>query len=65
MHANYGAFDLKDVAVSTGFGLSAKYDLGGGASVVAGYGQGTIDSDIAGVDDIDNDTFSLGLALSF
>lgn len=52
---NYGEFDTG----ADGFGLAANYDLGGGAVVQFGYGDGT---DGAGND---SDTFSLGVAMSF
>ena len=52
---NYGEFD--DGA--DGFGLAANYDLGGGAVVQFGYGDGT---DALGND---SETFSLGVAMSF
>jgi outer membrane protein OmpU len=55
--ANWGEYSLGASSIS-GFGLVANYDLGGGAKVLAAYG----DSDILGVS---VDTFSLGLALSF
>jgi|TARA_B100000446_G_scaffold176561_2_gene188380 outer membrane protein OmpU len=48
---NYGEFDTG----SEGFGLAANYDLGGGAVVQFGYGD----------TDGGNDTFSLGVAMSF
>jgi outer membrane protein OmpU len=56
--ANWGEFDFGGGVKSSGFGLVANYDLGGGAKVMAAYG----DSDVAGVG---SDTFSLGLGLSF
>jgi len=60
--ANYGVFDNvggNDGDEKTGFGLSAGYDLGGGASILAGYGS----SDP--VSGSDTDSWSLGLAMSF
>ncbi|MDG4649476.1 porin, partial [Roseibacterium sp. SDUM158017] len=57
--ANYGIFEL-DGTDASGFGLAASYDLGGGASIHAAYG----DSDIDGVDG-DFQSWSLGLAMSF
>jgi len=63
--ANWGQFDgsfnigaTNYVIDQSGFGLAAGYDLGGGASILAGYGS----SDIAGAS---SDTFSLGVAMSF
>jgi len=59
VHANWGQFDSDsfDDPVS-GWGLAAGYDLGGGASILAGYGSS---------DDGDEttDTWSLGLSMSF
>ena len=52
---NYGEFDTG----ADGFGIAANYDLGGGAVVQFGYGDGT---NAAGTD---SDTFSLGVAMSF
>jgi outer membrane protein OmpU len=59
LHANYGEIDMAAGGTADGFGLSAAYDLGGGAVVHFGYGDGT---DETGVD---ADSFSLGLGLSF
>ncbi len=58
--ANYGTWDFGPYDVS-GFGLSAGYDLGGGASVLLGYGS----SDLGGIGGPDYDNWSLGLAMSF
>ncbi|MEL6511252.1 MAG: porin [Pseudomonadota bacterium] len=78
LHANYGVFELTDVAdlddgdgTIDGFGLSAAYDLGGGAVVHAGYGSSSYDFDddlaaAVGVDDDGNgSTYTFGLGLSF
>lgn len=59
--ANYGIFEsfgLGDVD-SEGFGLIANYDLGGGASLQAGYGY----NDIDGIDEFS--TYSFGVAMNF
>jgi len=63
--ANWGQFDGSfNVGPNnynidqSGFGLAAAYDMGGGASILAGYGS----SDVAGAS---SDTFSLGVAMSF
>ncbi len=63
--ANWGQFDGSFNVLAnnytidqSGFGVSAAYDMGGGASILAGYGS----SDIAGVN---SDSFSLGVAMSF
>lgn len=62
LHANYGQFDFDEADIQpSGFGLSAAYDLGGGAVLHAGYGSSDFD-----VDDVDDvDTYSFGLGLSF
>lgn len=52
--ANYGQFDYDGAPDEDGFGLTAAYDLGGGASINAGYGDGEGES-----------SYSLGLILSF
>lgn len=63
LHANYGAFDFDDTNVDpSGYGLSAAYDLGGGAVVHAGYGYSDPDT---GANDEEFGTYSLGLGLSF
>lgn len=61
LHANWGQFDLDDDDRNpSGFGLSAAYDLGGGAVVHAGYGSS--DFDDSDVDDFDRYSFGLGLS---
>ncbi|MBK5922251.1 hypothetical protein CCR90_00375 [Rhodovulum sulfidophilum] len=62
MGASYGKFDT-DGADADGWALTAAYDLGGGASVVAGYS----DSDIDGTpyDGNDYETYSLGVVMNF
>jgi outer membrane protein OmpU len=57
--ANYGEFEF-DGGDSSGYGLVANYDLGGGLVAQLGYGAG----EISGPADYE-DTFSLGLAMSF
>ena len=59
LHANYGMIDNDDGSDATGFGLSAAYDLGGGAVAHFGYGDG---EDAEGVD---TRSASIGLGLSF
>ncbi len=47
VHANYGQFDWDPTATavdSSGFGLAASYDLGGGLSAHIGYGSSSIDA---------------------
>ena len=58
--ANWGQWDNNMGDEISGFGLAAAYDLGGGASINAGYGS----SDFDGLAP-DADTFSLGVAMSF
>lgn len=61
VHANYGQYD-RGTALgndSSGYGLAAAYDFGGGLSAHLAYGQ----SDVDGADD--TSTWSLGLAMSF
>ena len=58
LSANYGQFDFNDGKSSDGVGVAANYGLGGGATVMVGYGKGTDKG-------VDKDTFSIGLGLSF
>jgi len=60
LHANYGSFDFDDGTQADGYGLAANYGLGGGATVMVGYGNGNARSATADVS-----TFSVGLGLSF
>ncbi|MBM2575045.1 porin [Jannaschia sp. Os4] len=55
---NYGEYDNDDGTEDEGFGLSAGYDLGGGASIQFGYGDGDEDG-------VDVETFSLGVRMNF
>lgn len=59
LHANYGQYDFDNGAEIKGYGLSAGYDLGGGLSLLAGYGN----SDIGGLPSTDRYTF--GASMSF
>ena len=52
--ANWGEYDYVGAGSQDGYGLLVNYDLGGGATVQAGYGGGDYD-----------DSYSLGLSLSF
>jgi outer membrane protein OmpU len=71
---NYGVYTvLEDSAalgldsgdeLSSGFGLAANYDLGGGLSAQFGYGSSSYNDDL-GLNDDETDSFSLGLAMSF
>lgn len=56
---NYGQYSVDGDEVQSGFGLAASYDLGGGLSAQAGYGNSSFD----GSDD--TNSFSIGLAMSF
>jgi outer membrane protein OmpU len=64
VHANWGEYDWNAASNnlgfedSSGFGLAAAYDFGGGLSAHLGYGYSDEDSG-------DSDTWSLGLAMSF
>ncbi|MEC8581238.1 MAG: porin [Pseudomonadota bacterium] len=62
---NYGAYEnfagVEDHDV-TGYGLAVAYDLGGGLSAKAGYGSSTVE---LGDDEVQYDSFSLGLGMSF
>lgn len=58
---NYGSFDADGGGSADGFGLVVNYDLGGGATAMLGYGSGDFLSGNSNGDD----TFSLGLGLSF
>jgi len=59
LHANWGSYDFVGGGTTDGWGLSAAYDLGGGAVVHAGYGN----SSPSGAPS--TNTFSIGLGLSF
>ena len=59
LSANFGSYDFGGTtATSDGFGIAANKSLGGGATIMLGYGSGSA----AGVE---TDTVSLGLGLSF
>jgi outer membrane protein OmpU len=63
IHGNYGQWNADNATVS-GLGLSAGYDLGGGASLLFGYGRSDVDVD--GSDqELQIDDYSLGLSFSF
>lgn len=64
---NYGEYTdwvLNASPDSDGLGFIVNYDLGGGAEVQFGYASNDFDEATA-AGDVDNDTWSLGLALSF
>ncbi|ANT60070.1 porin [Salipiger sp. CCB-MM3] len=56
---NYGKYDWDDAGEAEGYGLAANYDLGGGLVAQLGYGYSEF------TDGSDDDTWSLGLAMSF
>jgi len=65
IHANYGQFDTDGVDLS-GYGVAMGYDMGGGLSVLAGYGQSEIDISTDTIDANESfDTWSLGLSMAF
>ncbi|MEM7487499.1 MAG: porin [Pseudomonadota bacterium] len=57
--ANYGIFDFDDGTENEGYGISAGYDLGGGAAVQFGFG----DSDDRDGEDLQS--YSLGVRMNF
>jgi outer membrane protein OmpU len=69
LHANYGEFDWDAGANqedSSGFGLAAAYDLGGGLSAHVGYGSseyGNLNSAVTPTND--STSYSFGLSMSF
>lgn len=69
VHANYGMFDWDATATvedSSGYGLAASYDLGGGLSAHLGYGNseyGNLNAAAAATPD--SSQWSLGLSMSF
>ena len=78
LHANYAQTEIDAAGVGSieadGFGIAASYDLGGGASVHFGYGDGTATltelantsaSITGGVETADDGRWSLGMAMSF
>ncbi|MBF9029540.1 porin [Rhodobacterales bacterium HKCCE3408] len=60
IHANYGEFDSGD----SGYGLAAGYDLGGGASLLFGYGHSEGPANPVDASTSTN-TWSFGVAMSF
>jgi outer membrane protein OmpU len=62
MTVNYGEYDFASGDDADGFGVAVNYSLGGGAVVMAGYGDSS--ATIGGVS-ASADTWSLGLGLSF
>ncbi|MGY3438679.1 MULTISPECIES: porin [unclassified Marinovum] len=63
---NYGHYTIDGDEYTSGFGLAASYDLGGGLSAQAGYGASTVrETFTASGDDENGSSWSLGLAMSF
>lgn len=73
--ANYGKFEY-DGAETSGYGLIANYDLGGGAELQAGYAHNDYEAEDAVIDGLtgapgnldqsgDFDTYSFGIAMNF
>lgn len=63
---NYGRYMLDGDLYSSGVGLAAAYDLGGGLSAQLGYASNTIHDDFTTTSgDESGNTWSLGLAMSF
>ena len=65
LHANFGQYDYDDGSQADGYGLAANYSLGGGATVMVGYGSGNARATTITPQAADVSTFSIGLGLSF
>ena len=65
LHANFGQYDYDDGSQADGYGLAANYSLGGGATVMVGYGSGNARATTTTPQAADVSTFSIGLGLSF
>jgi len=65
LSANFGSYDYDDGSQADGYGLAANYSLGGGATVMVGYGSGNARATAATPQAADVSTFSIGLGLSF
>jgi outer membrane protein OmpU len=68
--ANYGQYDWATLANQSdreGYGLAARYDLGGGLTAHLGYGEGKVTAANASGQAVGRvtSTFSLGLAMAF
>ena len=63
IHFNAGQFDFGNDDTETGYALAVGYDLGGGATILAGYAYSEDDPDDGDSEDFDD--FSLGLSFSF
>jgi len=63
---NYGRYVLDGDLYSSGVGIAASYDLGGGLEAQLGYAHNTIHDDFTTTSgDESGNTWSLGLAMSF
>jgi outer membrane protein OmpU len=60
VHANWGEFDPDGLPSTSGFGVAAAYDFGGGLSANIGYGSSDVGGGAANID-----TWSLGMVMSF
>ncbi|MBL3553792.1 porin [Rhodovulum sulfidophilum] len=59
---SYGKYDADNLGDADGYALTAAYDLGGGATIVAAYS----DSDVDGSGSADDfETYSLGVVMNF
>lgn len=72
LHANFGRYDIDKGGVNMdadGFGVAAQYDLGGGAKLQAGFGSSDKSENAPTAANpyanVDTDTWSLGLSMSF
>ncbi|TCP61613.1 outer membrane protein OmpU [Rhodovulum bhavnagarense] len=61
--ANWGQYDVDGIGDISGYGLAVAYDLGGGASIHAGYGDSEWDAVFG--PDAGQETWSIGVAMSF
>jgi outer membrane protein OmpU len=61
VQANYGLYDIDGLDEIDGYGLVMNYDLGGGAVVMVGYGNGDLESGNGN----GSETWSAGVGLSF
>lgn len=59
---SYGKYDA-DIGDADGYALTAAYDLGGGATIVAAYSDSDVDGVASNADDFD--TYSLGIVMNF
>ncbi|TNF19233.1 MAG: porin [Rhodobacteraceae bacterium] len=62
---NYGRNTFDGDVHSSGVGLAAEYDMGGGLAAQLGYNHNTLHEDFTSGSDESYNTWSLGLAMSF